>query len=72
MDPEEAIYSLEAVGHDFYVYRDKASNELRVSRGGRAAEVVVSQGWGRQCGAAVSVMCGFCMFRDKASNKELS
>jgi hypothetical protein len=30
MDPEEAIYSLEAVGHDFYVYRDKASNELRV------------------------------------------
>lgn len=32
MDPDEAIYSLEAVGHDFYVYRDKASNELRVSR----------------------------------------
>ncbi|KAF6255828.1 chloroplast-specific ribosomal protein [Scenedesmus sp. NREL 46B-D3] len=30
MDPEEAIYSLEAVGHDFYVYRDKASSELRV------------------------------------------
>ncbi|WIA20987.1 hypothetical protein OEZ85_005324 [Tetradesmus obliquus] len=30
MDPEEAIYSLEAVGHDFYVYRDKASGELRV------------------------------------------
>eukprot|EP00883_Tetradesmus_obliquus_P003153 jgi/Sobl393_1/13385/SZX60742.1 len=33
MDPEEAIYSLEAVGHDFYVYRDKASGELRVRRG---------------------------------------
>jgi hypothetical protein len=31
MDPEEAIYSLEAVGHDFYVYKDKASGQLRVS-----------------------------------------
>jgi hypothetical protein len=30
MDPEEAIYSLEAVGHDFYVYKDKASGQLRV------------------------------------------
>lgn len=37
MDPEEAIYSLEAVGHDFYVYRDKASSELRVRREGHGS-----------------------------------
>jgi hypothetical protein len=37
MDPEEAIYSLEAVGHDFYIYKDKASGQLRVSGGGGAA-----------------------------------
>jgi hypothetical protein len=30
MTPDEAIDAMEAVGHDFYVYRDSASNDIQV------------------------------------------